>query len=114
MHIASYWKRKNYLFYTFFASLETNSFTLCLLGRGERGEKTVFFCIHFHISSSWRAVKNISKERVICVWRHLTRGGGGWGQKGERENPFFLIPAGASSPQLLGESAEANEIGTNV
>lgn len=58
--------------------------------------------------------KHQQREGYLCLEAPHKGGGGGWGQKGERENPFFLIPAGASSPQLLGESAEANEIGTNV
>lgn len=57
-------------------------------------------------------MKNICKERVICVWKHLTERGGKKRKK-ERDNPCFLIPAGASSPLLLGESAVANGIGAN-
>lgn len=55
--------------------------------------------------------KHQQREGYLCL--EAPHKGGGK-QNGERDSPCFLIPAGASSPQLLGESAEANEIGANV
>lgn len=95
--IVSYCKKNNCLLYVylFFASLEINFFSLCL-SRGERG--LMDSCEKHQQSQGYMFLEALHSERKRKKKKRVS------------DNPCSLIHAGASSPQLLGESVEANGI----